>query len=347
MTAKNGTATVEPTAQEIARRDMLEEWAELGPGFEIAISREPGGQYLEILPREEAMNIELIRERYGGGKFSLRLRENGQFVKGQGVQKLNVAGVPKVFPPVADSGASPAAAQTAEVALLRTEITRLGAAAQDGGATGIMLTGMMGMMTTVIEASLNRKDTGPSAIELFTLMRQLAKDERKANPPPSETMDIINTLGIPLLAEVKRLAPDKPGTTADTPPGAQLVEPGTTPKQPESVQELADFLTGWCEPHRLRGADPQLRAEVLMEDLAIHNPQLASALVGLATTPNVLDQWAKLSPPVADSLEWYGAFIAQVEDIANDPGEDAETGGSGDDDDGAGNAEAGEAGADG
>ncbi len=82
---KNGTAAAvaEPTPREAKRLEVFEEWEDLGPGFEVAVTREvpgsPGGQYLEILPREDAMNIELLRERYGGGKFSMRLRDYGQF----------------------------------------------------------------------------------------------------------------------------------------------------------------------------------------------------------------------------------------------------------------------------
>lgn len=340
--SRNGKVDAVADAAAAEALEVFEQFASLGPGAQVQVSREPGQRYLEILPME-GLDPELLRDRYGGGTFSLRVRQDGKWLKGQPVRRVTVEGEPKTFPP-----GVPDAVPTEEDRL-RARLDELTAAAaapapptSDTMAMAMMTT-LGGILTTVLKASMERRPE-TTAIEIVDLARKLGKDSRRDSE--REAFDPVAALGVPLLEEIRLLR--KQGAT--DPPKQITPAPSGPPPVPKTMQELADFVASWCAPHVARGASPALRAELLMEDLELSNPPLREAVAGLSAVPNVLDFWAKMCPAVAAHREWHGAFIDEVgelagmdeaeppEGAADDPGPapDDPEGGPGDPEDGGG-----------
>ena len=75
--------------------DFWEEWGGLGPGKQVAVCREPGRVWLSLITLDEDFGPELVKDRWGGGKYSFRARENGKFIKGFPTQYVEIEGAPK------------------------------------------------------------------------------------------------------------------------------------------------------------------------------------------------------------------------------------------------------------
>ncbi len=299
--------------------DAFQKLQALGMGHDIEISRMPGGHYLEIIPLE-GLDLDLIRERYGGGRFRLRARKDGTWLAGEN-QTVNIAGEPKEFP-----APKPVGTTNATLEELRLELATLKGQQGAGGPSAsdsvmVAVVGALGpILASMVKAAMDRAPP-PSALEIVELARTLRKDDRKdernANGADSSGLDpILEHLGIPLVKEIRELRKVEQTKQLAAPEKATEGAERAPPKTPETTQELAGFVARWCAPHCRRGSSPDLRAEVLLEDLELMNPALRENVIKLSALPNVLELWARLSPSVAEDKEWHGAFIAEVERLA-------------------------------
>jgi len=307
--------------------EFFEQWGSLGPGKQVEISREPGRVYLSTMPLDVDFSPALIQDKWGGGDFSMRARGNGKFLKGMPTKFLSIEGDPKVakLPAVAED--------TPEVMELRKKLAELnGGDPTPAKVTDSVMVAVVGMMAPVLTAIVTAAMDRPvqtSPVEILDLARKLAKDAREAAPADNGFMDPIERLGIPLLTEIRemrKIEAGKNGASVATPPDVEAQElPSesaanpTAARVPSTMQELADFLGKWCAPHVARGANPALRAEVLLEDLELQNPALLAQVVNLATLENVLDHWANMVPAVAAAKEWHGEFISEVRRLTEEP----------------------------
>lgn len=353
MTAKTKPPPeTKPTAVEEAQAEdaleFWEQWGELGPGKQVEVNREPGRIYLAQLPLDEDFGPELIQERWGGGKFSFRARENGRFIKGFPARHITIEGEPKVqkLPQVIED--------TPEVMELRKKLAELtGGGAQPAAVADNVMVAVVGMMAPLLTAIVTQAMDRPpqaSPVEILDLARKLSKDARAAAADPDGAFDPIERLGLPLLTEIRemrkieagKVEASKNGTQeAGTPEGSTEPEANPVARVPSTMQELAEFMAHWCAPHVARGANPSLRAEVLLEDLALQNPPLLAQVVNLAHLDDVLDHWGKMVPAVAVEKEWHGEFISEVRRLTEQPAEgsddtDDPEGGRGDAGDGDG-----------
>ncbi len=329
MTAKTKEAPPpEPTKVEAAQQtedlDFWEQWGALGPGKQVAVCREPGRVWLALIPLNEDFGPELVKDRWGGGKYSFRARENGKFIKGFQTQHIEIEGAPKPqLPGVAES--------TPEVMELRRQIETLtGGEPKPAAVADNVMVAVVGMMAPVLTAIVTAAMDRPAAaspVEILDLARKLAKDTREAAPDGGGgAFDPIERLGLPLLGEIREMRKIEAGKNGDgvaTPSEQEGIAPPDaanppTARVPSTMQELAEFVAHWCAPHVARGASPSLRAEVLLEDLAIQNPPLLEQVVNLSRLENVLDHWGKMVPTVAAASEWHGEFITEVRRFADE-----------------------------
>lgn len=345
-------ATPAQAAVQDEELDVFEQFRQIGTATQVAIHREPGGKYLEVLPLE-GLDEEMMRDRYGGGRFSLRPREDGRFMKGVPTRHVEIEGQPKVFPPALVPGADP----SPELLRLRTEIDALKTVAggQGGGMSGetwVAIATLLAPVFSSLVASAMEKPEVPDPIEMFKLFRKMAKDEKDEAVAESSPMDpVLEKLGLPLLSEIVELR--KQGEAQPGAAGPKAVPPAPPIKRPTTVPELAQFVARWCEPHARRGTNPQLRAELFLEDLALTDAELYAQVVELSRFDNIMDHWVRLVPDVGLTREWHEQFITEVRELAADEpphdagdpegegvGDPAPEGGRGDLEDAAAHAEA-------
>ena len=301
--------------------DFWEQWGALGPGKQVAVCREPGRVWLAMIPLNEDFGPELVKDRWGGGKYSFRARENGKFMTGMAIQHIEIEGAPRLqLPAVVED--------TPEIMELRKKLDELtGNGSQPETVGNNVMVAVVGMMAPLLTAIVTQAmDRPPQAgpVEMMELYRKLAKDARRDAPNgDGPIMDPVKDLGIPLLHELREMrqldAGKKNGAVVATPPASAdgaTTEPteaaNPTARVPSTMQELAEFVAHWCAPHVARGASPSLRAEVLLEDLAIQNPPLLIQVVNLSRLDDVLEHWAAMVPTVGASKEWHGEFISEV-----------------------------------
>jgi hypothetical protein len=167
-----------------------------------------------------------------------------------------------------------------------------------------------------------------SPTEILDLARKLAKDAREVAPASDNGFDPIERLGLPLLTEIREMRKIEAGkngaSEVTTNPPGETSPQSETPavaRVPSTMQELAEFVAQWCAPHVARGASPGLRAEVLLEDLAMQNPPLLTQVVNLSRLDDVLEHWAAMVPAVAAAKEWHGEFISEVRRFSDEPAE--------------------------
>lgn len=322
-------------AQAADQADFWEEWGALGPGRQVAVCREPGRVWLAMIPLNEDFGPELVKDRWGGGKYSFRARENGKFVMGMPIQHIEIEGAPILqLPAVIED--------TPEVMELRKKLEELtGSNGTQQAAVGnnvmVAVVGMLAPLLTAIVTQAMDRPQQASPVEILDLARKLSKDAREAAPSDG-VFDPIERLGLPLLTEIREMrkieagkaaATSENGADVATPPASadgatneptEAANP-TTARVPSTMQELAEFVAHWCAPHIARGANPALRAEVLLEDLALQNPPLLAQVINLAHLDDVLDHWARMVPTVAASKEWHGAFISEVKRLTEESAE--------------------------
>lgn len=331
--------------------DFWETWGGLGPGKQVAVCREPGRIWLALIPLNDDFGPELVKDRWGGGKYSFRARENGKFMKGYPTQHVEIEGAPIIqLPQVVED--------TPEVMALRKKLDELtGTESRPGVATDSVMVAVVGMMAPLLTAIVTQAMDRPaqaSPVEILDLARKLSKDARRDAPANDNGMfDPIERLGLPLLTEIRemrKIEAGKNGASEATPPDGAAQEPPpesaanpTAARVPSTMQELADFVTHWCAPHVARGGSPALRAECLLEDLALQNPPLLAQVINLANLENVLDHWANMCPAVAAAREWHGEFISEVRSLSDEPAEGLDA----TDDPEGGRGDAGDGGADG
>ncbi len=365
MTAKTKEApaperTALEKAQDAGDVDFWEQWGALGPGKQVAVCREPGRIWLALIPLDENFGPELIKDRWGGGKYSFRARENGKFIKGFATQHIEIEGAPvPQLPGVVEA--------TPEVMALRAQVAELtGGDPKPAAVADNVMVAVVGMMAPVLTAIVTAAMDRPAAaspVEILDLARKLSKDAREAAPDGGGAFDPIERLGLPLLGEIREMRKLEAGKNGDgvatpsdgaaTAPDVDAANPPTA-RVPSTMQELAEFVAHWCAPHVARGASPSLRAEVLLEDLAIQNPPLLAQVVNLSRLDDVLDHWGAMVPAVAAAREWHGEFITEVRRFADESEEqegvvstDDPEGGPGDAGDGQDNGAPSEAGGEG
>lgn len=306
--------------------DFWEEWGGLGPGKQVAVCREPGRVWLSLITLDEDFGPELVKDRWGGGKYSFRARENGKFIKGFPTQYVEIEGAPKhQLPAVVED--------TPEIMELRKKLDELtGGVSTPPLATDSVMVAVVGMMAPLLTAIVTQAMDRPpqsSPTDILDLARKLAKDAREVAPNPDGAFDPIERLGLPLLTEIREMRKIEAGkngaseatATPATPEAVTQPEAAPAARVPSTMQELAEFVAKWCEPHVARGATPGLRAEVLLEDLALQNPPLWTQVVNLSRLENVLDHWATMVPTVAAAREWHGEFISEVRRFADESAE--------------------------
>jgi len=349
---KTKDAPPAPTPLEEAKAaedvDFWEQWGDLGPGRQVEINREPGRVYLGTVPLDESFNPDLIQDRWGGGKFSFRARENGKFLKGHPTKFLEIEGDAKVakLPQVLED--------TPEVMALRAKLVELtGGEPKPAAVADNVMVAVVGMMAPLLTAIVSQAMDRPpqsSPTEILDLARKLAKDAREAAPANEPgSFDPIERLGLPLLTEIREMRKIEAGKNGDgvaTPSEVEAIGPPDaanppTARVPATMQELAEFVAQWCAPHVARGASPGLRAEVLLEDLAMQNPPLLAQVVNLSRLDDVLEHWGAMVPAVAAAKEWHGEFISEVRRFSDEPAEGVDDppdseGGPGDAGDGGG-----------
>lgn len=333
--AKKDAAAKADPVEEAATAEALaafEQFAELGPGVEVQICREPGQRYLEILPLD-GLDLETLRSRYGGGKFSLRARQNGRWIKGSPTRRVEIEGKEKPFPPKDDE--EPAADPRE---LIRAELAKL--LPQPGASTSetmmvAMMTTLSTVLQTVLQASLERRPE-TTAAEIFQLAREFARDAPSGG---GGDFDPAMLLGTSLIQELRAMreggarpaiAPPPRGDAPATNGASRREDPQVNARRPETLPELAEFMRAYCAPHAARGADPDLRAEVFVEDVALRDPDLLASITELAQLPNVLDHWQTLCPSIGEEREWHAAFIETVASLGSGGEGDAPGGGAAD-----------------
>lgn len=350
MTAKQDAAAKSAVEKAVEAEELsvFESLAALGPAAEVGIFREPGQKYLEQVS-VDGLDLDMMRERYGGGKFSLRARMDGNFIKGQKVRHVVIEGAPKLFPPV-PAGTDPVAA--VEIARMRGELETLKVktGGGDSGAALAIVTLLAPAVTALLESLMHRPPP-PDPMLMLGEFRKMVRDDRKdvaaASGEEGGWTQLVDKLGIPMLGEITKLRKIEEGKKVDAP--EQIAAPA--PK-PSTYPELAQFIARWCAQPCARGTNPALRAELFLEELSLQENELYASVVNLARQENILDQWIKLVPEVGLNREWHGTFINEIRLLADESeaaGSEGDSppdpeGGRGDDGNAPGDDEAGDAG---
>lgn len=321
MTAKKPRTPVEK-AQDEQDLDAWQKLQALGSGLQVLVRRQPGGKYLEIVALD-GLDEEVMRERYGGGKFTLHPRKDGSYIKGKGqIQHIDIEGLPIMFPPAGVDATNP------EIIRLNAQIEKLTDSGGDGPSENMIMavTALFGPVLAAIATSLLDRPAPPpppDPIEMFNVLRKMTKDDReyiKSNSDSSGMDPLVEKLGIPLLGEITKLR-EQAATNGATP-----ATPGATPAaathalpaaKPTTLPELAAFVARWCAPHCSRGTSPTLRAELFLEELSLQDPDLMDSVIELSRVPDVLTHWERLVPEVALNKDWHGAFIEEIRVLAD------------------------------
>ncbi len=329
MTAKKDTAperTELEKAEDAEALDVFEQFKALGTDLQVVTRREPGARYLEIVTLE-GFDEQVMRERYGGGKFSLEVRREGKYITGSKKRHMEIEGVPKIFPAPMPDETNP------EILRLRNEIEKLtGAPVAGVPASENVMVAVAGMMAPVLTALITAAMDRPAPADplaILNLARKMAKDDRaEASGTPSGLDPILEHMGIPLVGAINKMTQTKdaedPKALAPPDAAAQVDAPGIATARPQSIPEVAAFVARWCAPHCGRGTSPTLRAELLMEELTIQDPALYAAVLELSDVPDVLEHWVRMIPEVGMNKEWHGTFIEEVRAIGADA-EEAES----------------------
>ena len=307
-------------AEEAAQAEALnvfEQLQALGDAIQIAIFREPGRKFLELVG-PDGLDEGMMRDRYGGGKFSLHTRDmSNRFVKGQPIRFTVIEGAPKMFPP-APAGTDPVAA--VEIAHMRGELEAMKSAPDSRGNGGGDMLAIVTLLAPAVTAMLENvmsRPAPPDPIAMLDVYRKMVRDDRKeasANAPGESGMDpLLEKLGIPLLGEITKLRKQADGEKGADGDPKQIEAP-----KPTTLPELAAFMARWCAPHCARGTDPRLRAELFVEELTLQETELLASVVELSRVPDILDHWVKLVPEIGLNREWHGAFIEEIRALADD-----------------------------
>lgn len=317
------TAPKPPTPVEEAEQaealNVFEQLQTVGEAIQVAIYREPGRKFLELVG-PDGLDEAMMRERYGGGKFSLHTRDmSNRFFKGQPIRFTVIEGRPKEFPPIPD-GTDPVVA--VELARLRGELDALKSMPEQGHGNGsgsmlAIVTLLAPAVTALFESVMNRPPP-PDPIQMLDVYRKMVRDDRKETAAASgdSGMDpLLEKLGIPLLGEVTKLRKLQE-TESDQAP-KKIEAPKDAPK-PSTFPELAQFVARWCATPCARGTDPQLRAELFLEELALQETELYASVVSLARLDDILEHWVKLVPEVGLNREWHGTFINEIRILADE-----------------------------
>lgn len=317
--------------------ELYEQLKELGGGATIQVYREPNREFLDTV-QPDSVELENLKEMFGGGSYSLRARRDGTWIKGISMVRVRIAGAPKPGSPGQPLTPDPAPAPVpagapyrpmattveGRLAELELALTRNAQPSGDSAALTMMTT----LLVPVLTAALTRQPEN-TAGEIFELARKFAKDQRDAagayQPPES---DPVRDLGIPLLDVIARGLPTAKPPSAALPPGdppapevqelaADTKELPTEAGEPPTMEQLAVRIAGWCEPLERRDADPGMRAWCFLEDM--QDSPLLDSCVSLIRLPDVLDRWAKIAPRVGERREWYAAFVDELRRLTDDP----------------------------
>lgn len=343
MTAKGKKPPV-VEAVEADDLDLYEQLRELGGGATIQVYREPNREFLDVV-QPDAVEVDQLKDMFGGGSYSLRARRDGTWIKGISMVRVRIAGAPKPGSPgqpipgettPTPSPAAPAprpAATTVEGRLAELEATLYNnrEARPSGEASALQM--MTTLLVPVLTTALQRQPEN-SAVEILELARKLAKDQREAANANLPESDVVRDLGIPLLNVIQR------GLPSATPPAGLLPGPPAEPEETPTAltaPELAGRIAAWCEPLERRDADPTLRAWCFLEDMK--DSPLLEGTLALIRLPDVMELWAHVAPRVAENREWYASFIGELRRLTDDPDTDDPEGDAGDVQDPQGNGE--------
>jgi hypothetical protein len=333
---KDETTPVEAAAaaaREAEDLDLFEEMAGLGSGATIRVCREPNNDFLDTIP-PTAVEVENLKDMFGGGSYTLRARRDGKFIKGISLVRVRIAGAPKPGSPgqPLPGELTPTPLATAHPpgsVEARLDDIEAAVRGQSPDSSAAMLTMMSSLLVPVLTTALQRQPEN-SAVEILELARKLAKDQREAaNQGRSDESDPIRDLGLPLLEVISKGLPAATPPVAALPPGPP--EPENDAPQPLTPRELAARIAKWCEPYERRDSDPELRAECFLDDM--RDSPLLGPCLDLIKLPDVLDLWAVAAPRVAEKREWYASFVDELrsltrldapdpdaDDTARDPG---------------------------
>lgn len=337
-------------AQEAEDLGLFEQLRELGEGATIQVYREPNREFLETV-QPDAVELDQIKDMFGGGQYSLRARRDGTWIKGISMVRIRIAGLPKPGSPGQPSPDGAAAAPfvgsypvagpypPGSVEALRYEFDAYKAAQTSESTTATMMKMMTTMLVPVLTSALERQPEN-TAVEIFELARKFAKDQREAAGAAPES-DPVRDLGIPLLDVIQRGLPT-PEQRAALPPGRPDTPVTIETTETPGPHELSVRIARWCEPLERRNADPAMRAWCFLEDMQ-ESPLLEDTLA-LMRLPNVLDAWAAAAPRVAERREWYAAFVDELRRLTDDPDQDDSERDDGHAGDAQGNGQVGEAG---
>lgn len=315
------------TQAENAWQDLVDAAGE-GAGS-VGIYRKPPNNgpddYLGSASVEETRHdpLEYLKERFGGGRYTIQLKDPaGKWVAGTRVH-FKIAGPPKAE---ADEKSKEeevarlerkldelsAKGNGADTALLIELLRQLGEArsrpAPQGASVAEIIGAVTPLLAPLLAALLERKPDSSRLEELATLM-QIARDMRE--PPPDGVGALVKTMGEPI---AKLLTAHAEGNVGSPQAPASNGARPAPPTSEVGVQRPAwyGFLAG-VVPQAVRwaaaGKDPQLRGDLVVDEL--EDEQLGPVKEVL-TSPAFRDEFFRHFPAARDHVAWFDALFHRI-----------------------------------
>lgn len=300
------------------------------------VKNQPQSYVFECDPA--SFSLDDLRDKYNGGEFRLYITKNSVLWR-----NMRVFVEPKQVGAVHDS--APPVTQVADMmAVMREGFAAQNAALREAlAARPPVASPFSGMdipqVITAIAAAITAlrppappptPDTSEKALDMFMRGLEIANSMRDSAPSADNSLGgmLRDVLRSPILATAVQAAaqptpPTRPAQPA-LPNPAQPVshaKPAAEPQpqpQPESAQVLSYYL-GILVGKAQGGADPSLYAELVLDN--VPDNQLIPML---QRGDQLIEDFIKLHPPVAQHRDWFVKLIAEVNDLLEPEPEGAE-----------------------